>query len=99
MSSTDTTDSVSAVDDDVPIYSKCSTLEADQLVFSNFMHLTINGFEYPFPVPLAGRAVNPLEVNHAVNVSLSNGVSDLVYIVVHASNERLALLDNFNECM
>ena len=71
------------------IYSKFNRLEVE-LAVPNFMFLTINGFEYPFPLPLAGRFVNPLEVAHEVNESLSNGVSDLVYIVVHATNERLA---------
>ena len=63
------------------------------------MLVTTYGLEGPFPDPLAGRAVNPLATSHAVNVSLSNGVSDLVYIVVHATNARLAWPDNFNECM
>ena len=80
------------------IYSKFSKLVV-VLTDSNFMFITINGLEYPFPDPLAGRFVNPLAVNHAVNESLSNGVSDLLYIVVHATNERLAWPDNFNTCM
>ena len=84
---------------DGSIYSKCSTLEEEYSVFPYFMFLTLYGLEFPFPDPLAGRVVNPLAVNHALNESLSNGVSDLVYIVVHASNERLALPDNFNTCM
>ena len=72
----------------------------DELFVPNFMPTTINGLSCPFPYPLAGRFVNPLELSHAVSVSLSNGVSDLVYIVVSANNARTSWRpDNFNECM
>lgn len=72
-----------------------------KLLASSFISLTILGDEPEpfFPDPLACRLVNPLAVNHAINVSLSNGVSDLVYIVAHASTAQTSLLDNFNECM
>ena len=72
----------------------------DELFVTTFIPDAINGLSCPFPDPLAGRFVNPLAVNHAISVSLSNGVSDLVYIVVSATNERTSWRpNNFNACM
>lgn len=79
MSSTNDTDIISYI---VP--SDIFTNSNFKFPDTDFIFLTTSTYEPFFPDPLACRLVNPLEVNHAANVSLSNGVSDLVYIVAQA---------------
>ena len=99
MSSTDTTGSVSNAVETKSVNLKYIFI-VDELSDPKYIFVTISfRNDFKTPDPLAGRFVNPLEVAHVINESLSNGVSDLVYIVAQASISKVSLFINFNTCM
>ena len=65
----------------------------------NFIFVTAYIYAPRLNIPVAGILVNPLAINHEVNVSLLNGVSDLVYKVANALTFTLPSFIIFNECM